>query len=60
MSRKDTFPVQGVSTHKCPRCKVTSKYTGLLFFSNLDNEKPIRESVRTCPCCGTPVIPLGE
>lgn len=59
MSRKkDTVPVQGVATHTCPNCKVSSEYTGLLFFSDLDNEKPFRESVRYCPCCSAPVIPV--
>jgi len=60
VTKRPTFPVYGTATCKCKSCKIVTKYTGLLYFSNLDPEKMVREAVRQCPTCNARVIPEGD
>jgi hypothetical protein len=54
---KIELPIYGKTNHKCRSCKIVSFYSGLLFFSNLNDEHPIRSPVRYCPTCGSRVLP---
>ena len=52
------FPVHGEARHTCPRCKIRTKYTGLLYLSNLNPDKLVRLPIRSCPVCNLAVLPV--